>query len=80
MSLTAKANGVCSKCGQTTEITVYKSINTADNPELKENGILVQCKEGSLWISELHPAGKRPMPAYDYAMGHALKAGEKVFD
>ncbi len=46
----------------------------------KENGILVQCKEGSLWISELHPAGKRPMPAYDYAMGHALKAGEKVFD
>lgn len=45
MSLTAKANGVCSKCGQTTEITVYKSINTADNPELKE-----KVKNGALFL------------------------------
>lgn len=45
MSLTAKANGVCSKCGRTTEITIYKSINTADDPSLKE-----KVRNGSLFL------------------------------
>lgn len=46
----------------------------------KQKGILVQCKEGSLWLTTILPAGKKAMPAYDYAQGHALKAGNKVFD
>ena len=46
----------------------------------KQKGILVQCKEGSLWLTTVLPAGKKAMPAYDYAMGHALKAGDKVFN
>lgn len=46
----------------------------------KQKGILVQCKEGSLWLTTILPAGKKAMPAYDYAQGHALKAGSKVFD
>ena len=45
----------------------------------KQKGILVQCKEGSVWLTTVLPAGKKAMPAYDYAMGHALKAADKVF-
>ena len=46
----------------------------------KQKGILVQCKEGSVWLTTVLPAGKKAMPAYDYAMGHALKAADKVFN
>ena len=60
MSLTAKANGVCSKCGQTTEITVYKSINTADNPELKE-----KVKNGSLFLWECTHCGTVNLARYE---------------
>lgn len=60
MSLTAKANGVCSKCGQTTEITVYKSINTADNPELKE-----KVKNGSLFLWECPHCGTVNLARYE---------------
>ena len=60
MSLSAKANGVCSKCGQTTEITVYKSINTADNPELKE-----KVKNGSLFLWECPHCGTVNLARYE---------------
>ena len=60
MSLTAKANGVCSKCGQTTEITVYKSINTADNPELKE-----KVKNGALFLWECPHCGTVNLARYE---------------
>ena len=60
MSLTAKANGVCSKCGQTTEITVYKSINTADNPELKE-----KVKNGALFLWECPHCGTVNLSRYE---------------
>lgn len=46
----------------------------------KQKGILVQCKKGSVWLTTVLPAGKKAMPAYDYAMGHALKAADKVFN
>lgn len=36
MSLKSKACAVCQKCGASHEVTVYKSINVAENPELKE--------------------------------------------
>ena len=60
MSLTAKANGVCSKCGQTTEITVYKGINTADNPELKE-----KVKNGALFLWECPHCGTVNLARYE---------------
>ena len=41
--------------------------------------ILVKCKEGSLWLCEVHPAGKKPMSAEAFANGRGLKSGEKVF-
>ena len=45
----------------------------------RERGILVKCKEGSLWLCEVHPAGKKPMPALAFANGRNLKPGDDVF-
>ena len=36
MSIINEALAPCSKCGQQTKVTVYKSINISENPELKE--------------------------------------------
>ena len=47
MSIIAEALAPCSKCGEKTKITVYKSINTAENPELKG-----KIRDGSLFIWE----------------------------
>ncbi len=45
----------------------------------RNKGILVKCKEGSLWVSEVHPAGKKPMPAEAFANGRNVKPGDRVF-
>lgn len=45
----------------------------------RNKGILVKCKEGSLWLNEVHPAGKKPMSAEAFANGRGIKSGEKVF-
>lgn len=45
----------------------------------RERGILVKCKQDCIWITEVHPAGKKPMSAVDYANGHGIKAGSGVF-
>ena len=42
-------------------------------------GILVKCKEGALWLQTLQPAGKKPMPAEDFANGRGLKTNDIVF-
>ena len=42
-------------------------------------GILVKCKEGALWLCTLQPAGKKPMPGYDFANGRGLKINDTVF-
>ena len=42
-------------------------------------GILVKCKQGSIWILQVHPAGKKPMAASAYANGHGIKPGAEVF-
>ncbi len=60
MSLTAQANGVCSKCGRTTEITVYRSINTAEEPELKE-----KVRNGSLFLWECPHCGTVNLARYE---------------
>ena len=44
------------------------------------HGILVKCKEGSLWITKVHPAGKKPMSAIDFANGHKLKPAMTIFN
>lgn len=45
----------------------------------RNKGILVKCKEGSLWLCEVHPAGKKPMSAEAFANGRGVKPGDKVF-
>lgn len=42
-------------------------------------GILVKCKQGSIWITEVHPAGKKPMSAEAFANGRGLKPADGVF-
>ncbi|MBR2082919.1 MAG: methionyl-tRNA formyltransferase [Elusimicrobiaceae bacterium] len=42
-------------------------------------GILVKCREGALWLCEVQPAGKKPMPAEAFANGRGLKPHEIVF-
>lgn len=41
-------------------------------------GILVKCKDGSIWITQVHPAGKKPMSAYDFANGRGLKPLDSI--
>lgn len=43
------------------------------------HGILVKCKEGAVWLSEVQPAGKKPMPGEAFANGRNLKIGNVVF-
>lgn len=45
----------------------------------RENGILVKCKEGAVWLAEVQPAGKKPMPAMAFANGRGIKLNETVF-
>lgn len=45
----------------------------------RARGILVECKEGAVWLCELQPAGKKPMSAHDFANGRGLKIQETVF-
>jgi len=42
-------------------------------------GILVQCKEGALWLKEVQPAGKKPMPGAAFANGRGIKINERIF-
>ena len=42
-------------------------------------GILVQCKEGAVWLREVQPAGKKAMPAEAFANGHSIKINDGAF-
>ena len=42
-------------------------------------GILVQCKEGALWLQTVQPAGKKPMPGAAFANGRNVQQNEPVF-
>ena len=42
-------------------------------------GILVQCKEGCLWLKTVQPAGKKPMAAEDFANGRGVKVSDVTF-
>ncbi len=45
----------------------------------REKGILVKCKEDALWLTEVQPAGKKPMDAVSFANGRGLKINDVVF-
>lgn len=60
--------------------TVYPDYPAGTILSIERNrGILVKCKEGSLWLCEVQPAGKKPMPAEAFANGRGLKVNDGVF-
>lgn len=44
----------------------------------KEEGILVQCAEGALWLKTLKPEGKKVMGFRDYQNGSHLSIGDRL--
>ena len=60
MSIINEALAPCGKCGQQHKVTVYRSINTADNPELKE-----KVKDGSLFLWECPHCGQVNLAKYE---------------
>lgn len=60
MSIINEASAPCSKCGQQTKVTVYRSINIAENPELKE-----KVKDGSLFLWECPHCGQVNLARYE---------------
>ncbi len=44
---------------------------------LKKDGIAVETGEGFLLLKEVQPEGKKAMPAYSFALGHHVKAGDR---
>lgn len=45
----------------------------------RERGILVKCREGALWLTEVQPAGKKPMSGESFANGRGIKTNACVF-
>ncbi len=60
MSIINEALAPCSKCGQQHKIIVYRSINIADNPELK-----AKVKDGSLFFWECPHCGQVNLAKYE---------------
>lgn len=60
MSIINEALAPCSKCGQQHKVIIYKSINTADNPELK-----AKVADGSLFLWECPHCGKMNLARYE---------------
>jgi len=60
MSLISKKTITCSHCGSQDEITVYRSINVADDPELKE-----KVKDGSAFVWQCPHCGQANLAKYE---------------
>ena len=60
MSIISQALAPCSKCGQQQTVTVYRSINIADNPELKD-----KVRDGSLFLWECPHCGQVNLARYE---------------
>lgn len=60
MSIIGEALGPCSKCGQQHKVTVYKSINVSENPELK-----AKVRDGSLFLWECPHCGQLNLARYE---------------
>lgn len=42
------------------------------------DGFLIECGVGKLWVREVQPQGKRPLPAADFLNGLRLKPGDRL--
>jgi hypothetical protein len=60
MSIINEALAPCSKCGQQQKVTVYRSINISDNPELKD-----KVRNGSLFLWECPHCGQVNLAKYE---------------
>ena len=60
MSIINEALAPCSKCGQQNKVVIYKSINIADNPELKD-----RVKDGNLFLWECPHCGQVNLAKYE---------------
>ena len=60
MSIISEALAPCSKCGQQHKVTVYRSINTSETPELKD-----KVKDGSLFLWECPHCGQVNLAKYE---------------
>ena len=60
MSIINEALAPCSKCGQQTKVTVYRSIHISENPELK-----AKVKDGSLFLWECPHCGQVNVAKYE---------------
>ena len=60
MSIISQALAPCSKCGQQHKVTVYRSINISENPELKD-----KVKDGSLFLWECPHCGQVNLAKYE---------------
>ena len=60
MSIINEALAPCSKCGQQHKVTVYRSINTTENPELRD-----KVKDGSLFLWECPHCGQVNLAKYE---------------
>ncbi|MCF0175850.1 MAG: hypothetical protein HUJ94_03355 [Bacteroidales bacterium] len=60
MSIVKEALAPCCKCGGQEKIKIYRSINTSDNPELRE-----RVMNGSLFIWECPLCGQRNLARYE---------------
>ena len=74
--------------GQTEWVQLIRTQLAADNSAAPAGtvlavehgrGILVKCKEGALWLKEVQPAGKKPMPGEAFANGRNVRPGQIVF-
>lgn len=60
MSIIREGRAICTRCGQSNTIKVYKSINISENPELKE-----KVRDGSLFLWECPHCGQMNLARYD---------------
>ena len=60
MSIINEALAPCSKCGQQHKITVFRSINISENPELKD-----KVRDGSLFLWECPHCGQVNLAKYE---------------
>ena len=47
-------------------------------PGRPEEGLLVACGEGAVWVREVKPAGKRRMNSADWLRGRGARAGDRL--
>jgi len=60
MSLISTTNAACCSCGRKAELTVYRSINVSENPELKD-----RVKDGSLFVWQCPDCGQANLVKYE---------------